>query len=391
MTEQCNSRRNFLNKIGIGMLALSIPVSAFGSPSDSQKGKTYRMYIGTYTQGRREGIYLYELNADTGALKKVSAFPAEEASYLAIHPNKRYLYAVNELMKFDGKDSGAVSAFSIAPKTGELTFINQQPSHGGAPCYITTDKAGKNVLVANYMGGNVASFPVKADGQLEAATDIEQHEGAGPNKDRQEAVHAHCIIPDPNNRFAFAVDLGVDKIFIYKLDEQGKLVPNNPAYVETKPGAGPRHITFHPNGRYAYVVNELDSTMNAYAYDPQAGILKELQTVSMLPEGFTGKSQCADLEVSQDGRFLYGSNRGHNSITVFAIDKGTGKLTPVEHVSTQGNWPRNFTIVPGGKLMLVANERSNNIVAFKIDSRSGKLSPTGQVAEVPAPVCMLIV
>lgn len=391
MQNKNKPRRDFLTQLGTGFLGLAL---LHGFPFNvlaKHRSKTYRLYIGTYTRGRKEGIFLYHLNAQTGELEKISATEAEEASFLAFDTHKRFLFAVNELMDFDGKNSGAISSFAIDSKSGDLMFINKQASNGGAPCYIASSPKGDFVMAANYMGGNVSVLPVGKNGILAPVAYSKQHEGTGPNKERQEAPHAHCIILDPKGKHAFSADLGADKIYIYKVDSKNKnLLPHDPPFVKTKPGAGPRHISFHPNGKYMYLINELDSTVSAYSYDQKNGQLKELQTLSMLPKGYSGKNQCADLHVSPDGKFLYGSNRGHNSIGVFSIDSASGKLSLVEHVSTMGDWPRNFTIDPSGNILLVGNERSNNVVSFFIDKSTGQLKPTGHVAEVPAPVCLLI-
>jgi 6-phosphogluconolactonase len=393
MTKNKPDRRKFLQMASIGSIGLSLPLSWPKKANDLQKSTNSMVYIGTYTKDKSEGIYLYKLDAATGGLTKVSATQVKDnPSYLALDPQRRYLYAVNEIGEYQGKKSGAVSAFRVDNKTGGLTFINQQPSLGGAPCYITVDKSGKNVLVANYSGGNVTIFPVGANGKLGEATDMHQHKGSSVNEKRQKEPHAHCIVLDPANKFAFAADLGTDKIMIYRFDAgTGKLTPNQPAFVATKPGAGPRHFTFHPNGKHAFVINELNSTVSAYTYDAAKGSLTEIQTVSTLPQGFSGESYCADIHISPDGKFIYGSNRGHDSIVVFGYDQSSGKLTYVENVSTGGKWPRNFTLDPSGKLLLVANQNTNNIVSFKVDSTTGKLSPTGKVTEVPSPVCLLMV
>jgi 6-phosphogluconolactonase len=358
-----------------------------------QKDMSAMVYVGTYTNGKSEGIYLYNLNSNTGELTQVNVTSVKDnPSYLTLDPQKRYLYAVNEVGNYQGKKSGAVSAFAVDQKSGKLTLLNQQPSLGGAPCYITIDKKGKHVLVANYSGGNVALFPVGADGKLGASVSMHQHTGASIDEKRQKEPHAHCIVLDPENRFAFAADLGTDKIMIYRLDANtGKLTPNLPAFASVKPGAGPRHFTFHPNGKHAFVINELDSTVTAFTYDASKGSLTAIHTLSTLPKGFSGESYCADVHVSPDGRFVYGSNRGHDSIVVFGFNQKDGKLTYIENVSTGGKWPRNFTLDPSGKILLVANQNTDSIVTFKIDSNTGKLTPTGKVAQVPAPVCLKVV
>ena len=347
------------------------------------------VYIATYTQGKSEGIYVYRMHP-SGALEFVSkATGVDNPSFLDIHPQGRYLYAVNEVGEFAGKPSGAVSAFAIDSQTGELTYLNQQPSRGTGPCYLSVDQTGKFVLVANYGGGSVSVLPIQDDGRLGEATDFIQHQGSSVNPRRQEGPHAHSIVLDKANRYAFAPDLGLDKIMIYRLDlTQGKLIPNDMPWAQVKAGAGPRHFDFHQTSRYAYVINEIDSTLTAFAYDGTKGTLRELQTVSTLPEDFKGTSHCADLHVSPSGKFVYGSNRGHDSIVIFAIDEDTGKLTYIGHELTQGKTPRNFAIDPTGAFLLAANQSTDTIVTFHIHPQTGKLTPTGHVTRVPMPVCL---
>ncbi|GGK63564.1 lactonase family protein [Rufibacter glacialis] len=379
-------------KLQTAFLALlGITLAACTSVKQVISKKEYMVYVGTYAKPDAEGILAYRLNEETGTLTKVFGVKAgENPSFLTLSQDRKNLYAVSETAAYEGQKSGAVSAFAVDQKTGHLTFLNRQPSLGGAPCYISLDHQNKVALVANYVGGNVAAFQIQPNGHLSAPTDMEQHVGKGP-KPQQNAAHAHCILPDPKNRFALAVDLGIDQIISYRLDPAGKLERQAQPAFTTAPGAGPRHLTFHPNLRFAYVINELNSTLTAFTYNPETGALTEVATVSTLPAGYTGESFCADVHVSQDGRFLYGSNRGHNSIAVFQIDSNTNQLTLVEHVSTQGNWPRNFALSPSGKTMLVANQRSNNITTYKVDTRTGQLTYTGQSTEVAAPVCLQVV
>jgi 6-phosphogluconolactonase len=337
-----------------------------------------------------EGIYLYSLKLSTGELTHVATTKGvKNPSYLALAPRRRQLYAVNEVEEFMGKKSGAVSAFAVDPKTGDLRLLNQQPSLGGAPCYVTVDDEGKFVLVANYVGGNVAVLPIRSDGSLGEATDVMQDQGSSVNAQRQAGPHAHCIVLDERNNYAYACDLGTDKIMIYRFDEKkGKLTPNDTPWVQAKPGAGPRHLTFHPSGKYAYVINEMHVTITTFAVDRRTGSLREVQTVPSLPREPTAADSGADIHVSPNGRFLYCSNRGHDSIAVFKVDPREGVLTFIAHESTQGKTPRNFAIDPTGTFLLVANQRSDSIVTFRIDSQTGRLSATGHIAEVPAPVCL---
>jgi 6-phosphogluconolactonase len=381
------SRRQFLGLAGLTAcgLALGSPRKRLGS---FQRELT--VYVGTYTNnGRSEGIYVCRLDLSSGELRQVDvAKGVANPSFLTVAPKTRFLYAVNELKEFEGKASGAVSAFSIDERTGALKLINQQPSGGGGPCHLSLDETGKFLLVANYDAGSVEVLPI-SEGRLGAPVDFVQHRGSSVNPKRQAGPHAHCVVTDRNNRRVVVSDLGLDKLMIYGFDSRsGKLAPNQIPWAQTKPGAGPRHFAFHNNGRRAYVINELDSTMSAFAYDRASGELKEMQTISTLPADFAGKSSCAELQLAPSGRFLYGSNRGHDSIVVFSIDQTTGKLSLVDHTSTQGKVPRNFAIEPGGRWLLAANQNSDSVVNFAIDPRSGKLSPSGHSIEIPVPVCV---
>jgi 6-phosphogluconolactonase len=377
------SRRRFLQAGGLAAMgAVALRDTAW-----SNQARETTLYIGTYTSGASEGIYVYGMNSATGELKKVSSIKSENPSFLTLDRSKRFLYAVNEVQQFEGKSSGAVSAYAIDAE-GNLSFLNQQPSMGADPCHLTVDRKRSSLLVANYTGGNVALLPILKNGTLGPPSDVRQHEGSGP-KEQQKGPHAHCIILDPLERHALAADLGADKVMIYQLDPTTrKLLPGKQPFAALPAGAGPRHLTLHPNGRFAYVINELDSTMTTFKYSATAGTLTSVDTVSTLPAGFTDTSYCADVHVSPSGRFLYGSNRGHNSIVVFVIDARTGKPSLVEHVSTEGNWPRNFVIDPTGGFLLVANQRSDNVVVFKIDAKTGRLKPAGQTATLPVPVCL---
>lgn len=346
------------------------------------------LYVGTYTSGKSEGIYIYRLNMSTGQLSHLKTVKnVVDPSYLTLNRKKRLLYAVNEVSQFEGMPTGAVSSFSVEPNGADLKYLNQKPSKGGSPCYVTLDRTENFVLLANYESGTVSVLPVKKDGSLGDTASVVQHAGSSINRDRQLGPHAHCIVLDRSNRYAFAVDLGIDKVMIYRFDSRSGTLTNH-GEVQMKPGAGPRHLTFHPNNRYAYVINELDSTMTALTYDSKRGVLQSKQTVSTIPAGFSAPSYCADLHVSPSGRFLYGSNRGHDSIVVFAIDKRSGELSMIEHVSTGGKWPRNFTIDPTGNFLLAANQRSDSVVTFHVDSKTGRLTPTGHIAEIPTPVCL---
>lgn len=380
------TRRDFLKATGISTLSLTMPNAA------TIKSSELLAYIGTYTTKGSKGIYVCKFNLGTGELKIVSSIQAENPAFLAIDRKRKFLYAANEIGQFQGKSSGAVSAFAIHQKTGELTFLNQQATNSPGPCSVIVDKTGKCVLTANYSGGSVSAFTTKADGSLNPLTDLAQHQGSSINPNRQKEPHAHTIIIDGSNRFAFCADLGLDKVMIYKLDaKKGKLTPNSPPFASVKSGAGPRHFKIHPNNKFAYVINELDETVTAFAFDQQQGTLREIQAISTLPADFSGTSYCADIHIHPTGKFLYGSNRGHDSIVVFALDDLIGKLSFVQHQSTLGKWPRNFAIDPTGQYLLVANQNTDNIFTFRLDTQSGKLTPTNHALEISQPVCIQLV
>ena len=351
------------------------------------------VYIGTYSETKSKGIYAYHLDLASGSLTSLGlAGETASPSFLAIHPNRRFLYAANEAGS--GGKSGMVSAFSIDATSGKLSLLNQQPSEGSGPCHLVVDSTGKAVLVANYGSGSIAVLPIKEDGRLGPASAAIQHKGSSVDAQRQEGPHAHCILTDPANRFALACDLGLDKVLVYRFDAaKGSLVPNDPASASVKPGAGSRHLAFHPNGRFVYVINEIQCTMTAFGYDAGRGELKELQTISTLPAGeeLKGSYSTAEVEAHPNGHFLYGSNRGHNTIVVYAIDPKTGQLALVEHQSTRGRIPRNFGIDPTGTWLLAANQDSDTVVVFRIDAKSGRLTPTGNSVQVAAPVCVKFV
>lgn len=391
-----NSRRDFLKKIALGTTFLTLTGKSFAKNPEPEKTKEMLVYIGTYTSGKSlsEGIYIYKLNLDSGELAPYRIVKnVVEPSYLAIDESRKFLYAVNETEVYEDKKSGAVSAFAIDQKTGDLQFLNKQASLGGAPCYITVSDDEKFVLVANYLGGNASVFPIQSDGSIGASVELKQNSGIGPNKARQEASHAHSINLDSHDKFAYLCDLGLDKIFIYEFDRKnGKLNPNTKQdFFQTKPGAGPRHFTFHPKKDFAYVINELDSTITALARDEDAGTLTAIETVPTLPSDFKGENTCADIHITPDGNFLYGSNRGHDSIVSFKIDEKTGRLEFIEHTSTRGKTPRNFAIDPSGKFLLAANQNSNSVAVFRIDEKSGKLTAVGNPVSVPMPVCLKLI
>jgi 6-phosphogluconolactonase len=375
-----------------GLACLAVAALLPGvAPASAAPARSLMVYVGTYTGGTSasKGIYSLRLDLATGALTPAGA-PAESVSpsFLALHPSGRYLYAVNETGG-PGKDEGGVSAFAIDRRTGALSFLNQQSSRGGGPCHLAVDAKGRHVLVANYGGGSVAVLPLQPDGRLDAATAFVQHVGHGADPGRQKGPHAHWIDVDAANRYALAADLGLDQVLVYKYDAaRGGLTPHQPPAARLAPAAGPRHAAFHPDGRRLYVINELNSTVTAFSYDPAAGVLSDLQTLSTLPAGYTGQSFTAEIAIRPDGKFLYGSNRGHDSLAIFSRDKSTGKLTLVGHQPTLGKTPRNFAIDPSGAYLLAANQNSDTIVVFKIDRGSGKLTPVGSPISIPRPVCV---
>ncbi len=378
------------------LIVLAAPLLLFSSAQTSGKAAAkgqYLAYVGTYTaKTNSKGIYAFHFDTATGQLTAIGvAAETPDPSWVVVHPSGKYAYAANEAGK-----ASTVSAFAVDAKNGKLTLLNQIPALGEDPCYLSFDKTGKYVLVANYSSGTIAVFPVLADGRLGEHTALVKDEGAtGPNKERQEAPHAHWIGVTPGNLFAFVADLGLDEIMMYRFDaNKGSLVPHEPAFATLDPGAGPRHIAIHPNGRFVYAANELKSTVTVFSSAAQKKnqpylVLK--QQVSLLPQNFSGRNDAAEIAVHPNGKFLYASNRGHDSIAVFAIDEANGTLTSVADVSTGGKEPRHFAIDPTGKYLLAENQFSNNIVVFKIDPTTGGLTPTGQVVEVPSPVDLTFV
>ena len=355
--------------------------------------KQYLVYLGTSTQEESQGIYVSRFTPETGEVTSPElAAEASSPGFLAIHPNRKLLYAVGPSSDPDGGPAGMVVGFNIDPATGKLTRINAVSSGGAGPCHLNVDSTGQAVAVANYGGGSVAVLPLSADGHLSEASAFVQHEGSSVDPDRQAAPHAHSVNFSPDNRFLIAADLGLDKLLVYRFGPgDGSLAPNDPAHAAVAPGAGPRHFTFHTSGRFAYSINEMASTVTAFSYDASRGAFEELQTITTLPEDFDGTSHTAEVLVHPSGQFLYGSNRGHNSIAVFTIDEDTGTLTPVEQVSTQGDWPRNFRIDPTGQYLFAANQRSDKVVVFRIDEASGRLTATGQTISVDSPMCVRFV
>jgi len=383
-TDHSLTRRDFLGTTALGALGLWRGVAA-EPPSAGAL-----LYVGTYTEGgRRDGIFLVRMNAQTGALTQVAAFDAgPNPSFLAIDPAGRALYAVNEVEEMSGKATGAVRAFSIDKSSGALTLLAQQPSEGAAPCYVCTDRKGHFALVANYAGGTISVLPLSARGALLKASQVVQQTGTGPVSDRQEKAHVHCVIPHPSNRFVVAADLGADRVFVYRLDDKrGTLRREETSDAVMPPGTGPRHLAFHPRLPLLFVSGELNSTVTALRCDPQTSALTSAQTISTLPAGWTGSNYPADIHVAPDGRTLYVSNRGHNSVAVFSIARA-GELAQEQVIATGGDWPRNFTLDPTGRWLLAANQRSGSVVVFSCDVATGRLAPTSNSIAIPSPVCL---
>src|SRR5690348_2237850 len=354
----------------------------------------YIAFVGTYTtKTTSKGIYAYRFDPANGQLTSIGvAAETVDPSFLAVHSSGKYLYAVNEMRKFNGEVSGAVSAFAVDAKTGSLKFLNQVPTRGAGPCYVSLDKSGAYVLVANYDSGSIASFPVRGDGSLGTASGFVQHSGTGPDKERQEGPHAHWIGTSQDNRFVMAVDLGPDQVIVYGFDpDKGVFTPMLSGFAKVKPGSGPRHLAFHPDGKFAYVLSEMASSVTVFSYKAKTGSFSALQTVSTLPNDYSGPKEAAEIAVHPSGKYLYTSNRGHDSIAVFAIDQKKGTLKSLGQVLTGGKTPRHFAIDPTGTYLLAENQESNNIVVFHIDPASGGLTPTGQTVEVPSPVCLTFV
>jgi 6-phosphogluconolactonase len=374
-------------------ISILLSVLCLNSVANSAMAREFRVYFGTYTGAKSKGIYVSKFNSTTGELSEPElAAETKSPSFLAVDSKNRFLYAVGEASQFAGRTSGTVNAFALDAKTGKLTLLNQQPSGGAGPCHVALDAKGRCLLVANYGGGSVASLPVNSDGSLGEPGSVIQHVGSSVDPKRQTGPHGHFITADPADRFALACDLGLDKVLIYRLDaKRATLTANDPPSASVLPGAGPRHLVFSPNGKFVYVINEMGSTLTTFSYDPRKGSMQELQTVSTLPEGFTGNTTTAEVQVHPSGKFVYGSNRGHDSIAVFAVDKKSGKLTFVEHESTQGKTPRHFAIDPTGRWLLAENQGSDSVVVFAINAKSGALTATGQSISVGSPVCAVFV
>lgn len=382
----------FLFLLSASSLLLSSSQAQEKSPSPSKS--QYIAFVGTYTsKTASKGIYAYRFDAQKGQLTSIGvAAETTDPSFLAVHPDGKYLYAVNEIGNFNGEVSGAVSSFAIDAKNGSLKFLNQVPTRGAGPCYVSLDKTGAYALVANYDSGSIASFPVRGDGSLGTASGFVQHSGTGPDKTRQEGPHAHWIGTSPDNRFALAIDLGLDEVIVYGFDTTtGVFTPTLGGFAKVKPGSGPRHLAFSPNGKFAYVISEMGSIVTAFSYHAKNAEFTTLQTISTLPADYSGPKEGAEIAMHPSGRFLYASNRGHDSIAVFAIDPKKGTLRSLGQVLTGGKTPRHFAIDPTGAYLLAENQESNAVVVFHIDPASGSLTPTGQTIQVPSPVCITFV
>jgi 6-phosphogluconolactonase len=377
------TRRRFLK--GTAALAAARWRPAWGQSTP------YFVYVGTYT-ARGQGIHIFQMDPATGTLTQINTVSGEpNPSFIAFEPHRRFLYALSEVSNYQGRPSGAVSAFAVDPATGNLTRLNTQPSEGRGPAHLSVDPTGRYVLMAHYGGGNVSILPIEPSGRVGAPTQVVDHVGEpGPNRGPQTQARAHMILPDLAGRYVLSNDLGLDRTLVYRLDHgSSSLVLNDPAFAAAKPGAGPRHLAFHPNGRLVYSINELDSTLTAFDYDSGRGTLRTIQTVPTLPANYLGINSTAQVVVHPSGRFVYGSNRGYDSIVVFAINEQTGEMTLVGHQWTFGETPRNFNIDPAGNFLFVANQNTDNIVTFRIDPSTGRLTPTGQFNRLGQPVCIL--
>jgi 6-phosphogluconolactonase len=366
------------------IVALIRPAGA-GQAQDSR----YFVYFGTRPEGK--GVYMCTFEPAEmrfGPVKLVAEI--ERATWIALHPNKRILYAVNELGN-EGKSNGELLSFAIDPVSGSLKLLNRVSSEAGGPTHLAVDKNGKMLAVANYGGGGVTAFRLNSDGSIGKRAALIQHSGSGVHE-RQTSPHPHGVMLSPDNRFLFVADLGVDKVYSYHVNaKEGLLVPNTPAFVQVSPGSGPRHLAFHPLGRFAYLIQQMGSRISAFSYDAARGSLAEIQTVGTLPEGFSGTNSGAEIAVSRSGRYLYASNRGDDSIVVFAIDPAKGTLRTIQRVPTQGKMPHNFGIDPAGRFLFAANRDSSDIIVFQINESTGELSPAGKSLSVPSPVCVIFV
>jgi 6-phosphogluconolactonase len=355
--------------------------------------QTYIAYIGTYTDGASKGIYAFRFDSKSGTAKPLGLVAeSPNPEFLAAPRSGNFLYATNEIDTYKGAPTGSVTAFKVDRGSGKLKWLNTVSSAGAGPAHISLDKSGRFALVANYGGGSVAVLPVAQDGTLGRAVSFQQHRGSSVNKERQMAPHAHSIKVSNDNRFALSADLGIDKLMIYRFDSvHGKLTPNTHGYAQLAPGSGPRHFSFAPSGKFVYVTNELTSTVTVFAWDEKTGNTTELQTISTLPADWKGENSTAEILVHPNGKHLYVSNRGRDSIALFSIDQSSGKLTFVEDVATGGKTPRNFNFDPTGKWLWAANQNSGDIFIFRVDEESGRMTRAGEPLKVDKPVAVLFV
>jgi 6-phosphogluconolactonase len=353
--------------------------------------ETSLVFISAFASGDQGAIHAYHLDLSAGSLKPVQRTTGvENPFFLALSPDRKFLYSIHA-KTFGGKEDEQIAAYEIVGRYGQLKLLNRQSARGSSACYLQVDATGKTIVVANYDTGSVASLPVKEDGSLGPAASFVQHVGSSVNPERQKEPHAHCIVISPDNRFAFAADLGTDQILSYRLDAaKATLAPNQPPFAKSPAGAGPRHLTFHPNGKLVYVINELLNSVTAFAYNIEKGVLTEIQTISTLPKDFAGESYCADLKITPNGRFLYGTNRGHDSIAAYRI-ADDGRLTLIGIEASLGKGPQNLLITPGGDLLLCANMPGNNVAVLRIDPQTGALKSVGTPIEITSPSCIMLV
>jgi len=348
------------------------------------------VFISAFTAGDDGAIHAYQLETKTGRLKLIHrTTDAENPFFMAVSPDGKFLYSIHA-EKFGEEDHGQVAAYEIEGRTGRLKLLNRQSARGAGSCYLDVDATGKTVLVANYFTGSVASLPVQEDGSLGEASSFIQHAGSSVDPKRQDGPYSHCIVVSPDNRFACAADLGIDQVLCYQLDAAtAKLSPNQQPFVKTPPGAGPRHLTFHPNGKHLYVINELKNSVTLFDYAAESGMLIRRQTTSTLPDGFDDTSYCADVKITPNGKYLYGTNRGHDSLAAYSIG-ADGRLTMIGIEPSLGKGPQNLAISPCGELLLCANMPENNVVVFRIDPETGGLKSVGEPVSMPKPTCIML-
>jgi 6-phosphogluconolactonase len=356
----------------------------------TRAGTEWLMYVGTYTNQQSKGIYGYRFQPSGKFTSLGLVAETSSPSFLVVDRNQKFVYAANELTTYEGRSAASISAFAIDPATGQLKLLNTVSSKGPGACHVSLDETGKWLFAANYFGGSLAEFPVHEDGSLGEASAFIQHSGSSVDRERQSGPHAHSAYVAPGNRFVLTADLGLDEVMVYRLDAaNGKLTPNEPPFAKLAPGSGPRHLAFGKDGKFVYVLSEMAATVTVFRYNAGAGTLAQTQTISMLPAGYTGPKSGAEIAIHPNGKFLYASHRGDNTIAIFRIDPGSGALTAAGRVSTQGKTPRNFAIDPTGAFLLAANQDSGSIVVFRIDQATGALTPTGDILKVASPVCIV--